>query len=83
MVAAHHRNSGSCQSLKLISGSVIFSFWKTTLDVVGDALEARGVKYLRVDGNVLAKKRNTILLDFQNRSAWRVLIMTFSTGAVG
>ncbi|CAG9975897.1 unnamed protein product [Clonostachys byssicola] len=67
----------------IIVKAVIFSFWKTTLDVVGDALEARGVKYLRVDGNVSPKKRNTILLDFQNRSAWRVLIMTFSTGSVG
>ncbi|KAF4976356.1 hypothetical protein FZEAL_6954 [Fusarium zealandicum] len=62
---------------------VIFSFYKSTLDIVGSALKARGIKYLRCDGDIPPKKRNTILLDFQNKSSWRVLIMTFSTGAFG
>ncbi|KAF5004028.1 hypothetical protein FDECE_9441 [Fusarium decemcellulare] len=67
----------------LESKCVIFSFWKTTLDVVGSALEDRGIKYLRVDGGISPKKRNAILTDFQNKNACRVLIMTFSTGGVG
>lgn len=67
----------------LSRSSVVFSFWKKTLDIVGSALEAWGIKYLRVDGDIPVKKRNTTLLDFQNRTASRVLLMTFSTGAVG
>ena len=63
--------------------SVVFSFWKKSLDLVGSALEARGIKYSRVDGDMPVKKRNTTLLDFQNRVASRALLMTFSTGAVG
>ncbi|KAL8370100.1 hypothetical protein RB595_000460 [Gaeumannomyces hyphopodioides] len=62
---------------------VVFSFWKTTLDVAGKALDARGIKYLRVDGDVLPKKRGNILLKFQTRHASSVLLITFSTGAVG
>ncbi|KAJ3536179.1 hypothetical protein NM208_g5824 [Fusarium decemcellulare] len=71
------------QAHYLESKCIVFSFWKTTLDIVGSALEARGIKYLRVDGDVSPKKRNTILIDFQSKSARRVLIMTFSTGGVG
>jgi len=63
--------------------SVIFSFWKTTLDLVSSALHAHSIGHLRVDGDVTPKKRNNILLDFKDNNAWRVLIMTFSTGSIG
>ncbi|KAI3572908.1 DNA repair and recombination protein RAD5C [Fusarium oxysporum f. sp. albedinis] len=63
--------------------SVIFSFYKSTLDIVGKALETRGIRYLRVDGDIPSKQRDKILEEFQINRAWRVLIMTFSTGAVG
>lgn len=62
---------------------VVFSFWKKSLDIVGSALEASGVKYLRVDGSASPKKRSNILLNFQTRQACTVLLITFSTGAVG
>ncbi|KAK3373009.1 DNA repair and recombination protein RAD5C [Lasiosphaeria ovina] len=60
------------QTHYLANKCVIFSFWKTTLGILGAALEARKIGYLRVDGDVPAKKRNAI-----------VLLMTFSTGGVG
>lgn len=63
--------------------SIIFSFWKKTLDVVGKALDTQGVKYLRIDGDTTPRKRNNILTEFQSRSASRIIMMTFSTGAVG
>ncbi|KAL7953178.1 SNF2 family N-terminal domain-containing protein [Trichoderma compactum] len=62
---------------------IIFSFWKKTLDVVGKALDHQGVKYLRIDGDTTPRKRNNILTEFQSRSASRIIMMTFSTGAVG
>lgn len=63
--------------------SIVFSFWKMSLNIVGSALTDSKIKYLRVDGDMSAKKRNSTLLDFQNKSACRVLLMTFSTGATG
>lgn len=63
--------------------SVVFTFWKKTLDIIGNALETHGIKYLRVDGDVSPKQRGKILLNFQVRHAFRVLLITFSTGAVG
>ncbi|KAH6695694.1 P-loop containing nucleoside triphosphate hydrolase protein [Plectosphaerella plurivora] len=59
------------------------SFWKTSLDILCKALTDHKIKYLRVDGDMTAKKRNLTLLEFQNKSTWRVLLMTFSTGAAG
>ncbi|KAK4158352.1 SNF2 family N-terminal domain-containing protein [Chaetomidium leptoderma] len=62
---------------------IVFSFWKTSLDIVGNAMTDHKIHHLRVDGSIPAKKRNSILLEFQNESKWRVLLMTFSTGATG
>ncbi|KAI0376808.1 SNF2 family N-terminal domain-containing protein [Hypomontagnella monticulosa] len=62
---------------------VIFSFWKKTLDIIGKALNDKHIKYLRVDGDVTSRRRTNILAEFQSRSAARILLMTFSTGAVG
>ncbi|KAK2470510.1 hypothetical protein H9L39_18127 [Fusarium oxysporum f. sp. albedinis] len=67
----------------VVCAGVIFSFYKSTLDIVGKALETRGIRYLRVDGDIPSKQRDKILEEFQINRAWRVLIMTFSTGAVG
>ncbi|KAK0627894.1 SNF2 family N-terminal domain-containing protein [Immersiella caudata] len=71
------------QTHYLTNKCVIFSFWKKTLDVLGDALKARNIHFLRVDGDVPVKKRHNMLQQFQTRTASRVLLMTFSTGGVG
>ncbi|ETS78812.1 hypothetical protein PFICI_08665 [Pestalotiopsis fici W106-1] len=62
---------------------VIFSFWKKTLDIVEGCLVEQRLSVLRIDGDVTTRKRNAILSEFQSRSASRILLMTFSTGAVG
>lgn len=62
---------------------MVFSFWKRTLDIVSSALSEKGIRHLRVDGDMTARKRNLVLKDFQVRSDYKVLLMTFSTGAVG
>ena len=61
----------------------MFSFWKSSLNIVEKALADYGIKFLRVDGDVPAKKRNHILHEFQCKQTWRVLLMTFSTGSTG
>ena len=69
--------------MSLTTLSVIFSFWKRTLDIASSALIQKGIQHLRVDGDITARKRNRVLKDFQIRSDLKVLLMTFSTGAVG
>ncbi|KAK8130900.1 SNF2 family N-terminal domain-containing protein [Apiospora sp. TS-2023a] len=71
------------QTHHLSKKCLIFSFWKKTLDMIGHALESRGLSYLRVDGSMPSKKRNTVLNQFQRDNSCRVLMMTFSTGGVG
>ncbi|KAI1358263.1 DNA repair and recombination protein RAD5C [Xylaria arbuscula] len=59
------------------------SFWKKTLDIVEKALDEKHIRSVRIDGDVTPRKRHQALTDFQSRSAFRVLLMTFSTGSVG
>ncbi|KAF2962653.1 hypothetical protein GQX73_g10920 [Xylaria multiplex] len=62
--------------------SIVFSFWKTTLDVAATALEHEGITYARIDGDVNSKKRVEIFEDF-SKQTYRVLLITLSCGAVG
>ncbi|KAK8879911.1 hypothetical protein PGQ11_001205 [Apiospora arundinis] len=71
------------QTQYLLKKCLIFSFWKKTLDRIGQALDSRGLSYLRVDGSMSSKKRNNALHRFQTDSSCRILMMTFSTGGVG
>jgi SWI/SNF-related matrix-associated actin-dependent regulator of chromatin subfamily A3 len=63
--------------------SIIFSFWKKSLDLVGDLFDANGIRYCRVDGSLSLGKCRTVLLEFRGNPEVRVLIMTLGTGAVG
>ncbi|KAF2726768.1 hypothetical protein EJ04DRAFT_539274 [Polyplosphaeria fusca] len=63
--------------------SVVFSFWKKSLDIAGNLLKAQNIPFLRVDGSLLFSKRKTALTQFQERSDVPVLLMTLGTGAVG
>ncbi|KAI0537718.1 hypothetical protein GGR58DRAFT_527015 [Xylaria digitata] len=62
--------------------SIVFSFWKTTLEVAATALEYEGITYARIDGDVNSKKRVKIFEDF-SKQTYRVLLITLSCGAVG
>ena len=63
--------------------SIVFTFWKRTLDILAHMLDTANIQYLRLDGSLTAKNRNEVLTKFQSDAASKVLIMTFSTGAVG
>ena len=63
--------------------SIVFSFWKKSLDLIGDLLKANGIRYCRVDGSLSLGKRKTVLAEFQANPEVGVLIMTLGTGAVG
>ncbi|KAH6624507.1 SNF2 family N-terminal domain-containing protein [Chaetomium sp. MPI-SDFR-AT-0129] len=64
------------------SKSLVFSYWTATLNVLEQHLRARGVRYLRIDGNSTHSARLRVLEEFRNQDA-SVLLMTVGTGAVG
>ena len=63
--------------------SIVFTFWKRTLDILASVFDAANMNYCRLDGSLTAKKRNEVLTNFKSNPASKVLIMTFSTGAIG
>ena len=62
--------------------SLVFSSWTATLDLFGQQLSAKGIPYLRIDGNIPLTQRFQIVSDFKGDDA-RVLLMTVQSGAVG
>jgi SWI/SNF-related matrix-associated actin-dependent regulator of chromatin subfamily A3 len=63
--------------------SIVFSFWKRSLDIVGALLNERGLPFIRVDGSVPSARRKALLEQFEKQYDVPVLLMTFGTGAVG
>ncbi|KAI1399171.1 SNF2 family N-terminal domain-containing protein [Hypoxylon fuscum] len=63
--------------------SVVFSFWKSTLDLANLALTEAGIKCVQIDGKVPKERRHKILQDFSANNETRVLLLTLSCGAVG
>ncbi|KAJ3493714.1 hypothetical protein NLG97_g4558 [Lecanicillium saksenae] len=63
--------------------SIVFSTWRLTLNVLAVGLEQAGIEYLRFDGSIQQKDRHEILQRFKNDSSKRVLLLTYSCGAVG
>ena len=64
-------------------GSVIFSFWSSTLDVVEECLRNRSIGYIRFDGKVSNKQRGIRLKNFKADATVRIALMTISCGSVG
>jgi SNF2 family DNA or RNA helicase len=76
-------NSDEAAAAITDSLSVVFSFWTSTLDVVGTALERKAIPYVRIDGKLSYTKRNAALKIFRENCAVRVALLTISCGAVG
>ncbi|KAL7917884.1 SNF2 family N-terminal domain-containing protein [Trichoderma austrokoningii] len=63
--------------------SVVFSTWRTTLDIVEAGLNQASVECLRFDGGIPLKERQTVIDRFRQDSTPSVLLLTLSCGAVG
>ncbi|KAI0100544.1 hypothetical protein GGR51DRAFT_351483 [Nemania sp. FL0031] len=63
--------------------SIVFSFWRRSLDLVEKALRERGVIFGRVDGSIHPSQRREVLVAFQENLSIQVILMTIGTGAVG
>jgi len=67
----------------LTCSSIVFSTWRTSLDVVEVGLIQAGILCLRYDGKVPQRERHSVVTRFrQDPSVW-VLLLTLACGAVG
>ncbi|HTL12572.1 MAG TPA: DEAD/DEAH box helicase, partial [Bdellovibrionota bacterium] len=63
--------------------ALVFSQWTSFLDLIGEALRAAGVTYLRLDGSTPAPERARIVEAFQTAGGPPVLLMSLKAGGVG
>lgn len=63
--------------------SIVFSFWKSTLDLAQAALKTKRISCVQVDGTVPPNMRREIFDRFRSDSTVQVLLLTLSCGAVG
>lgn len=63
--------------------SVVFSFWKSTLDLAAAALAEEGFTCLQIDGKTPTVQRSVTLKHFSDLKTEAVLLMSLSCGAVG
>lgn len=63
--------------------SIVFSYWRRSLDLVGRLFHEEGIAYCRVDGTIDSAQRKKLLRQFQEDMSIRVLLITQGTGSVG
>lgn len=63
--------------------SVVFSTWRTTLDIIEAGLNQASIQCLRFDGGIPLKERQTVIDRFRQETMPSVLLLTLSCGAVG
>ncbi|OCL09416.1 P-loop containing nucleoside triphosphate hydrolase protein, partial [Glonium stellatum] len=63
--------------------SIIFSFWKKTLQIISMLLSSQNIRFVQLDGSVPLSDRRERLSAFQKDKQISVLLMTLGTGAVG
>ena len=66
-----------------IMDSIVFSFWTTTLDLVGIALTNFQIPFTRLDGSMAAKHRQCALTSFINNPKIKVILISLRCGANG
>lgn len=77
-----HVCNGVCQTLLIVT-SIVFSFWKSTLDLASSALIQAGLTCVQVDGHVPPSQRGAILERFSDLEGEAVLLMSLSCGGIG
>ncbi|KAM5376245.1 hypothetical protein ACJZ2D_005616 [Fusarium nematophilum] len=69
--------------LEADSKSVVFSSWRTTLDMLASILSSNGIEFVQVDGRDGIMDRTALFSRFCQAPTVRVLLISMNTGAVG
>ena len=70
-------------SLGSPAGSLVFSYWKGTLNILESILNARGMSYTRIDGGSSVEQRIKAIDRFQTDPTVKIMLLTLGTGSVG
>jgi SNF2 family DNA or RNA helicase len=70
-------------NLSDLSSSIVFSCWKTTLDLIEPLLRSQKMKFVRIDGTFSTPERSVMMAKFKTDPLVKVILMTTGTGAVG
>jgi SNF2 family DNA or RNA helicase len=62
---------------------LVFSQFTSMLALIREALDARGIRYLYLDGGVAAADRKTAVQQFQEDETMRVFLISLKAGGVG
>lgn len=65
------------------SKAVVFSQFLGVLDIAAEELRARGIKFVRIDGNCKQHERADALLSFSDEPDCKVFLLSMRAGAVG
>ncbi|KAI0878365.1 SNF2 family N-terminal domain-containing protein [Hypoxylon argillaceum] len=71
------------QRTPVSSKNLVFTSWRTTLDILQQLLIVRGIPALRIDGETSFTNRQLILNQFCQDHEQTVLLLSIATGAVG
>jgi hypothetical protein len=66
-----------------VSKCVVFSQFLGVLDVASEELQARGIGFVRLDGNCKQHERADALLEFSSNPNTKVFLLSMRSGAVG
>lgn len=77
------KRSGQVYPQSLTYGSIVFSSWTKSLDLVGRYFEHNNIPFSRIDGTYTLSQRQKILEAFDTDASVQILLMTTGTGAVG
>lgn len=66
-----------------LSKCVVFSQFLGVLDVASEELQARGIGFVRLDGNCKQHERADALLEFSSNPNTKVFLLSMRSGAVG
>lgn len=63
--------------------SIIFSYWRQSLQQLSTILEKANIRFVVLQGALNLSQRRSVLDQFKNDADIPVLLMTLGTGAVG
>lgn len=64
--------------------AIIVSQWTSVLNIIRGMLEIEGVKYCELNGTILVKNRNDIVVDFNKpKTGPKVMLLSLTAGGVG
>jgi SNF2 family DNA or RNA helicase len=72
-----------CIAAATTDPSVVFSSWRTTLNVIQAGLDHESIPCLRFDGTIMQKEKHNVIGRFRDDPQIRLLLLTLTCGAIG